>query len=146
VAYLGNYNPANQIGVLHVANLADLKKDPVKVAEGVSWVVLSPDAKWLAFVAGGVLRAGPLDGGPWAEVAGEVALADFAPSSAFLLAKRRGAAGGALLMVESGKWSAPKKLADQVGDFAVSPDSSRVALGVRSQKVQATYELFVATA
>jgi len=112
VAFLGNYNPASQIGALHVASLADFTKEPVKVAEGVSWVVLSPDGKWLAFVAGGVLRAGPLDGGPWAEVAGEVALADFAPSSAFLLAKRRGTAGGALLMVESGKWTAPKKLAD----------------------------------
>ncbi|HYV44386.1 MAG TPA: gliding motility protein [Myxococcaceae bacterium] len=146
VAFLANYNPAAQTGALHVGSLADFKKDPVKVAEGVSWVVLSPDSKWLAFVAGGVLRAGPLDGGPWAEVAGEVALADFAPSSAFLLAKRRGTAGGALLMVETGKWTAPRKLADQVGDFAVSPDSTRVALGVRSARVQATYELFVATA
>jgi hypothetical protein len=146
VAFLGNYNPASQIGALHVGSLSDFKKEPVKVADGVSWVVLSPDAKWLAFVAGGVLRAGPLDGGPWAEVAGEVALADFAPSSAFLLAKRRGAAGGALLMVEPGKWTAAKKLADQVGDFAVSPDSAHVALGVRSAKVQATYELFVGSA
>src|SRR6185436_18459817 len=111
VAYLGNYNPANQIGILHVASLAALKRDPVKVAEGVSWVVLSPDAKWLAFVSGGVLRAGPLEGGPWVEVAGEVALANFAPSSAFLLAKRKGTAGGALLMVEVGKWGGAKKLA-----------------------------------
>jgi len=146
VAFLANYNPAVQTGALHVGSLADFKKDPVKVADGVSWVVLSPDSKWLAFVAGGVLRAGPLDGGPWVEVAGEVALADFAPPSAFLLAKRRGSAGGALLMVESGKWAAPKKLADQVGDFAFSPDSSRVALGVRSARVQATYELFIASA
>lgn len=146
VAFLANYNPASQIGALHVASLADFKKEPAKVAEGVSWVVLSPDGKWLAFVAGGVLRAGPLDGGPWAEVAGEVALADFAPSSAFLLAKRRGTAGGALLMVESGKWTAPKKLADQVGDFAVSPDSSKVALGVRSPKIAAAYDLMVASA
>jgi hypothetical protein len=146
VAFLGHYNPAAQVGALSVGSLADFKKDPVQVAEGVSWVVLSPDSKWLAFVAGGVLRAGPLDGGPWVEIAGEVALADFAPSSAFLLAKRRGAAGGALLMVESGKWQAPKKLADQVGDFAVSPDSTRVALGVRSPKVAAAYDLLVATA
>ncbi|HEY8211371.1 MAG TPA: gliding motility protein [Myxococcaceae bacterium] len=146
VAYLANYNPANQSGVLHAASLADLKRDPIKVAEGVSWMVLSPDSKWLAFVSGGVLRAGPVDGGPWVEVAGEVALVDFAPSSAFLLAKRRGTAGGALLMVELGKWGAPKKLADQVGDFAVSPDSKRVALGMRSPKIAAAYDLLVASA
>jgi len=146
VAFLANYNPASQVGTLHLGHLRDAKRGSAKVAEGVSWVVLSPDSKWVAFVAGGVLRAGPLDGGPYLEVAGQVALADFAPSSAFLLAKRTGAAGGALLLVEVGKWEAPKKLGDQVGDFAVSADSARVALGVRSPRVAAAYDLLVASA
>lgn len=146
VAFLANYNPANQTGVLTVANLKDPKRETVRVADGVSYVVLSPDGKWVAFVSGGVLRAGPTGEGPYAEVAGEVALAEFAPSSEFLLARRKGGAGGALLKVEVGRWQAPKKLADQVGDFVISPDSARIALGVRSPRVQAAYDLFVASA
>ncbi|HVE81462.1 MAG TPA: gliding motility protein [Myxococcales bacterium] len=146
VAFLASYQPANQTGTLMVADLRDPKGTPVRVADGVSYAVLSPNSKWLAYVAGGVLRAGPTGEGPYAEVAGEVALADFAPSSAFLVARRKGAAGGALLKVDVGQWQSPKKLADQVGDFAVSPDSARIALGARSPRVPAAYDLHVASA
>ena len=146
VAFLASYNPASQTGTLTLVDLRDPKRDPSRVAEGVSYVAFSPDSRWLAFAAGGVLRAGPVGEGPYADVAGEVALAEFAPSSAYLVARRKGSAGGALLKVEAGRWQAPKKLADEVGDFAISPDSTRVALGVRSPRVPAAYDLFVASA
>ncbi len=143
--YLTGYNLADQSGALHVLALGEPTAEPVKVGEGVTYFLPSPDGARLAFVEGGVLKLGPLPAGPFRPVAGEVSTVSFTPDGSLLFLKRRLAAGGGLLALSVGEEKAePRKLADQVGDYVLSPDSKRVAWQVRSPSMPGMYDLYVA--
>lgn len=143
--FLAGYNPASQSGALSVAALDDAKAEPTALGTAVSYMLPSPDGSRLAFVDGGKLKLGPLPTGPFAEVAGEVSTAQFTPDGKTLLFKRRLTAGGGLAAVSvDAPEAAPRKLADQVGDYAVSPDGKRVAFQVRSESVRGLYDLYLA--
>ncbi len=148
VLYLTGYNLANQSGALHVLALSEPTAEPQKLGGAVSYFLPSPDGSKLAFVDGGVLKLGALPAGPFQTVAGEVSTAGFSPDGSMLFIKRRLAAAGGLLAIpvagEPGKQAEPRKLADQVGDYVLSPDSKRVAYQVRSTAVPGTYDLYVA--
>lgn len=145
VLFLTGYNPASQSGMLRVAALEDAKAEPTALGTAVSYMLPSPDGTKLAFVDGGKLKLGPLPTGPFAEVAGEVSTAQFTPDGKTLLFKRRlTAAGGLAAVPVDTPQEAPRKLADQVGDYAVSPDGKRVAFQVRSESVRGLYDLFLA--
>jgi hypothetical protein len=143
--FLAGYNPASQSGALTVASLVDAKVDPQVLGTAVSYMLPSPDGSRLAFVDAGTLKLGPLPSGPFTDVAGEVSTAQFTPDGKTLLIKRRLAAAGGLAAVSVEKpGEAPRKLADQVGDYAVSPDGQRVAFQVRSESVRGLYDLYLA--
>ncbi|HEX8439441.1 gliding motility protein [Archangium sp.] len=148
VVYLTGYNLANQSGALHVLALTEPTAEPQKLGDAVSYFLPSPDGTKLAFVDGGVLKLGALPAGPFRQVAGEVSTAGFSPDGTMLFIKRKLAAAGGLLAIavegEPGKQAEPRKLADQVGDYVLSPDSKRVAYQVRSTAVPGTYDLYVA--
>lgn len=148
VLFLTGYNVANQSGALHVLSLREPTAEPQKLGESVTYFLPSPDSSKLAFVDGGVLKLGPLPAGPFRQVAGEVSTAGFSPDGATLFFKRKLQAGGGLLAVPveapQGKAPEPLKLADQVGDFVLSPDSKRVAYQVRNPSVPGTYDLYLA--
>ena len=97
--FLTGYNPANQAGALHVLALTEPTAEPVKLGEQVTYMLPSPDGKLLAFVDSGVLKLGPLPAGPFQDVGGEVATAQFTPDGKTLLFKRRLAAAGGLAAV-----------------------------------------------
>jgi hypothetical protein len=146
--FLTGYNLANQSGALHVLALGEPTAEPQKLGDAVSYFLPSPDGTKLAFVDGGVLKLGALPAGPFRQVAGEVSTAGFSPDGKLLFIKRRLAAAGGLLAIpvegEPGKQAEPTKLADQVGDYVLSPDSKRVAFQVRSTAVPGTYDLYLA--
>jgi hypothetical protein len=146
--YLTGYNVAAQAGVLHVLALTDPSAEPQKIGDAVTYFLPSPDGTKVAFVDGGVLKLGAVPTGPFRQVAGEVSTAGFSPDGTMLFFKRKLAAAGGLLAVpvESppGKPTEPTKLADQVGDYVVSPDSKHVAWQVRSTTTPGTYDLYVA--
>lgn len=143
--YLTGYNPAAQSGSLQVAVLDDPKQEPAVLGTAVSYMLPSPDGTKLAFVDGGKLKLGPLPSGPFVDVAAEVSTAQFTSDSKTLLFKRRLSAAGGLAAVSVEKpEEAPRKLADQVGDYAVSPDGQRVAFQVRSESVRGLYDLYLA--
>jgi hypothetical protein len=148
VLYLTGYNVANQSGALHVLALREPTAEPQKLGGTVTYFLPSPDGSKLAFVDGGVLKLGPLPAGPFRQVAGEVSTAGFSPDGATLFFKRKLTAAGGLLAVPveapQGKAAEPLKLADQVGDYVVSPDSKHVAYQVRTNPVQGAYDLYVA--
>lgn len=143
--FLAGYNVADQSGELNVLDLRDPAAEPKKLGSRASYMLASPDGKVLAFVDDGVLKFAPLDGGePW-QVSGEVSTAQFAPDSKRLFFKRRLSAAGGLFHVGLTKGDSPVKLADQVGDYAISPDSAHVAFAQRSEVVHSTYDLFFAS-
>lgn len=145
VLFLTGYNPASQSGALTVASLTDAKAEPTVLGTAVSYMLPSPDGSRLAFVDAGRLKLGALPSGPFTEVAGEVSTAQFTPDGKTLLVKRRLTAAGGLAAVSVEKpEEAPRKLADQVGDYSVSPDGKRVAFQVRSESVRGLYDLFLA--
>ncbi|MCP3062455.1 gliding motility protein [Myxococcus sp. K38C18041901] len=143
--YLTGYNPASQSGTLNVATLDDAKAEPAVLGTAVSYMLPSPDGSKVAFVDGGKLKLGPLPAGPFVDVAAEVSTAQFTADGKALLFKRRLSAAGGLAVVSVDKPEvAPRKLADQVGDYAVSPDGQRVAFQVRSESVRGLYDLYLA--
>ncbi|HYO65996.1 MAG TPA: gliding motility protein [Archangium sp.] len=148
VLYLTGYNLANQSGALHVLALSDPSAEPQKLGDSVGYFLPSPDGTRLAFVDGGVLKLGPLPSGPFRQVGGEVSTAEFSPDGTMLFFKRRLAAAGGLLAVpvaeSPGKQTEPHKLADQVGDYLLSPDSKHLAYQARAPSVPGTYDLYVA--
>jgi hypothetical protein len=148
VLYLTGYNLANQSGALHVLALSDPSAEPKKLGDSVGYFLPSPDGTRLAFVDGGVLKLGTLPSGPFRQVGGEVSTAEFSPDGKTLYFKRRLAAAGGLLAVPveetAGKPAEPRKLADQVGDYVLSPDSKRVAYQVRNPALAGMYDLYLA--
>ncbi|WP_141329656.1 PD40 domain-containing protein [Myxococcus sp. AB025B] len=143
--YLTGYNPASQSGTLNVATLDDAKAEPAVLGTAVSYMLPSPDGTKVAFVDGGKLKLGPLPAGPFVDVAAEVSTAQFTADGKALLFKRRLSAAGGLAVVTVDKpEAAPRKLADQVGDYSVSPDGQRVAFQVRSESVRGLYDLYLA--
>lgn len=145
VLLLAGYSAAEQSGELRVADLADASAAPERVGGRVTYMLASPDSKQLAFVDDGVLRAGPLPKGPFHEVAGQVATAEFSPDSSTVYFRRRVANAGGLYQVklaDAGK--PPRKLADQVGDFRLTPDGKTIAYAARPSAGSPSYELFIA--
>lgn len=148
VLFLNGYNLANQSGALRVLALGEPTAEPQKLGEAVTYFLPSPDGTKLAFVDGGILKLGPLPTGPFRQVGTEVSTAGFTPDGAMLFFKRKLTATGSLLAVPvvepAGKPVEPHKLAEQVGDFLVSPDSKRVAYQTRANAAQGMYDLYVA--
>ncbi|MFZ5469524.1 MAG: TolB family protein [Myxococcota bacterium] len=143
--FLAGYNAAEQSGELNLLDLSDPATDPRKLGSNVTYMLASPDGKWLAFVEEGVLKLSALEGGAVKEIAGEVSTAQFSPDGKTLYFKRRLSAAGGLFFVSLDKPDAPKRLADQVGDYSISPDSKYVAFAQRSDVVRNTYDLFHAS-
>jgi hypothetical protein len=142
---LAGYNVAEQSGELRVADLTDPAAPIERLGGRVTYMLASPDSKQVAFVDEGVLRTGPLPKGPFREVAGEVTTAEFSPDSATLYFRRKIASAGGLYQVplkDVGK--PPKKIADQVGDFRLTPDGKTIAYAARPAAGSSSYELFLA--
>jgi hypothetical protein len=143
--YLADFDPASRSGVLHAYALGAPDAQPVKLGNTVTYMVPSPDGTQLAFVDSGLLRVGPLPAGPFRDVGGEVSTAQFTPDGKTLLFKRKLSAAGGLAAVALDKPdAAPVKLADQVGEYQVSPDGKHVAWQARSESVRGMYDLFIA--
>lgn len=144
---LGAWDAAQQQGELHVQDLATLSADKRPLAAKVNYLLASPDSKSVAFVAEGVLHAGPLPAGPFRQLAGEVGTAEFAPNAAHLYFRRKAASGGGLYQIDlRAEKATPKRIVDQVGDFAISDDSKHVVALARSNPKQFAFELYVADA
>jgi hypothetical protein len=141
---LGAYDPASQSGELLVQDLTDLSKERQVIAPRVTYFKPSDDGTRLAYVDGAVLYEGPLPAGPFRQLAGEVATAEFAPNGKHLYFRRKAAAGGGVyqvdLLVEK---PTPKPFADAVGEYVVSEDSKWIIAMARTNPRQFGFELFV---
>jgi hypothetical protein len=143
--FLTDFEPSSRSGALHAYAFGTPEAAPVKLGATVTYMVPSPDGTQLAFVDSGLLRVGSLPAGPFRDVAGEVSTAQFTPDGKTLLFKRKLTAAGGLAAVALDKPDAqPVKLADQVGEYQLSPDGKRVAYQVRSDSVRGMYDLFLA--
>src|SRR5512140_2050422 len=141
LAFLARYNVAEQQGELRVLDLQKPAEEPRRLGGAVSYVLPSPDSKYVAFVDDGKLGVAPFEGGAPATVASDVSSATFAPDGSFLLVQQRAVSGEGLLFVPAGKWDQKRKLADAVGDVAVSPDAKHLAFSQRSSKLPGTFDL-----
>jgi hypothetical protein len=142
--FLEDYSLPKQSGALKVVKTDEPKGTPIAVASGVTYYVPSLDGRLLAFVANGVLKVGPLPGGPFREIAGEVSTAQFSEDGATLYFRRRIAAAGGLFQVSLAQAQpVPKKVTDLVGDFELAPGGKSVAFLSRSSPQASTMSLFV---
>ncbi len=144
VLMLVGYNASSQTGELDVGPTSG-GGDVQKLGSRVSYMLPSPDSKYVAFVDEGILRLGPLPAGPFREVNGEVANAEFTPDSRVLFFKRRAGAGGSLLKVNvADSRDVPKKLGDLVGDYRLTPDGKWIAFSSKSSPSDRAFRLYVA--
>ncbi|HEY3450884.1 MAG TPA: hypothetical protein VGK67_31290 [Myxococcales bacterium] len=145
VAYLQGFRFREQAGNLNVAPLPT--GDARSVASEAKYYKFSPDSRWLGYVAGGEahlldLSAAP---GPGADrlVATTAATLDFSKDSKHLLVRRPVAAGGDLLLAKVEGGAEPSKLGEWVGDYAFSPDSTKVVFSARRGGPSRPYALFL---
>ncbi|MBL8921514.1 MAG: hypothetical protein JNJ54_21820 [Myxococcaceae bacterium] len=144
---LGAYDPSQQAGELLVQDLTDLSKERQRLAPHVTYMKPSADGTRLAWVDDGVLFEGPLPAGPFRQLAGEVATAEFAPNGKHLYFRRRSVAGGGVFQLElAADKPTPKRFVDAVGEYAISEDSKWVIAMARTNPRMFGFELFVADA
>jgi hypothetical protein len=142
VLFLAGYNAASQTGELFAMDLTQPASKPDRLGGPVSYMLVSPDSRWVAFVDGGTLKVGLLPSGPFKQLSGEVSTAEFTPDSLSIVFKRKLSAGSTLFAARLGQWNL-KKLGSEVGDYAVSPDSKRLAFARREDPSRGTYALFL---
>lgn len=144
---LGAYDPTTQAGELLVQELGDLTRERQRLAPHVTYMKPSADGTRLAYVDDGVLFEGALPAGPFRQLAGEVATAEYAPNARQLYFRRRSAAGGGVYQLElAAEKPTPKRFVDAVGEYVVSDDSKWVVAMARTNPRQFGFELFVADA
>lgn len=144
VMFLTGYSVVSQSGALWAQDLTK-PAEKVKLGEDVTYYVASGDAASVAFVERGVLKAGPLPQGPFREIAGEVATAQFTADGKALYFRRRVvAAGGLFQVVLADEKRQPRRVTDQVGDFELNKDGSRVAYLAREAPNSRSFQLYVA--
>ncbi len=141
--FLQGYNPADHFGQLVVQDTRAPSGGARALGQDVSYFVISPDSKWVAYVESGMLKVTSLDteAAP-VDVAGEVKTAEFAPDSRALLVKRSVAAAAGLLLVPVGDWSKQVKLGEDVGDYTVASDGAAVAFTMRNPDSPSSFDLF----
>lgn len=144
VLELVGFNASAQAGELDLAAV-DGSSDPQKLGSRVTYMLPSPDSKTLAFVDEGILKLGPLPKGPFRDINGEVANAQFTADGALLFFKRKQSAGGSLLVVKvADAKDNPRKLGDLVGDYRLSEDGKRIAFATKSSPSDHAFRLYVA--
>ena len=89
VLFLAGYNAASQTGELFATDLTQPASKPERLGGPVSYMLVSPDSRWVAFVDGGTLKVGLLPSGPFKQLSGEVSTAEFTPDSQSILFKRK---------------------------------------------------------
>jgi dipeptidyl aminopeptidase/acylaminoacyl peptidase len=142
---LAGYNAATQEGSAQAIDLTKKDSKPAPLGAATGFFTISPDSSWVAFVDGGALKAGKLGATEFTTVGTDVSTAQFSPDSRWLVFRRRLSSAGALMVWRVDSKDAAAHLADNVGEYVVSPDSARVALAARSQKLRDTYDLSLAT-
>lgn len=144
---LGAYDPTQQAGELLLQDLQNLAAERQRLAPRVTYFKPSADGKRLAYVDDGVLFEGPLPEGPFRQLAGEVATAEYAPNVKHLYFRRKSAAGGGVFQLELAlDKPTPKRFVDAVGEYAISDDSRWVVAMARTNPRQFGFELFVGDA
>lgn len=142
---IGAYDPTQQSGELLVQDLTDLSKERQRLAPHVTYMKPSLDGTRLAYVDDGVLFEGLLPAGPFRQLAGEVATAEYAPNGKQLYFRRKSVAGGGVFQLELGdEKPTPKRFVDAVGEYVISDDSKWVIAMARTNPRQSGFELFVA--
>lgn len=141
---LGAYSPATQSGTLEVIPVGK-PSEKTRLGDQVTFLTMSEDGKAVAFLDKGVLKVGALGSGTYKEIAPEVVSARFSKDGKRVVFHGKASAGSQLLVAEVGSDAAPKKVAANVADYQVSPDSRTVAYTLRPSS--ASYgDLFVAIA
>lgn len=144
---LGAYDPTQQSGELLLQDLTDLSKERERLAANVTYMKPCEDGTRLAWVNGGVLFEGQLPSGPFRQLAGEVATAEYAPNGKHLYFRRKSVAGGGVFQLDlASEKPTPKRFVDAVGEYAISLDSKWVIAMARTNPRMFGFELFVADA
>lgn len=141
---IGGFEPTQHHGELLVQDLKALGAERHRVAAKVSYAVTSDDSQWLAYVEEGVLHVGKLPAGPFRQVAGEVATADFSPEGNALYLRRRFVAGGGLFQVALADASSkPLRIVDYVGDYLALKNGKQLVVNARAKPSDGELQLFV---
>jgi hypothetical protein len=138
------WDASQQVGELIVINAHDLAAPAQRVSSRVNYFVPSDDGALLAWVESGVLSVGPLPGGPWRQLAGEVSTAEFSSDGHYLYFRRRYAAAGGLYQVDLTDTRAqPRRVLDQVAEYTVLHNTKHVIVNARVTPADRVFQLHV---
>lgn len=124
LAAIKGWRFADRAGTLEVVTLPD--GEPKLLAERCQSFHFSPDARWLAWTAGGEAWWSSAEGGTPTKLVEGTATLQWTRDGKVLVVRRATAAGGALLAFEAGN-AKPRTVAEGVGDYALSADGAAIA-------------------
>jgi hypothetical protein len=138
------WEPTTQLGQLFVQDAKRLDAEPKRIAGRVNYYVPSDDGSQVAFIADGVLMAGPLPEGPFRELAGEVSTAEFSTDGRYLYFKRKFSSAGGLYQIDLKQPKPePRRLIDQVTEYTVLHSGKHVVVLSRATPGDRTFQLHV---
>lgn len=144
ILYSAGWDPTRQDGELYVQDATKLDGERQRIAPSVTYFVPSDDGSMVAYVAGGVLHAGRLPGGPFPQLAGDVSTAEFSADGRYLYFKRKFAAAGGLYQIDlKASRPEPVRILDQVTEYTVLRSGKHVVVNARATPADATLELHV---
>lgn len=144
IAYLQGFRFKDQTGALQLAPMP--QGDARQLAPGATYYQFSRDSRLLGYVAGGEMHLVELATGQDRVLAGPVSTFELAADSSLVLMRRPIAAGGELLLAETGPEPKTRKVGERVGDYRFSPDGAAVAFTARPGGPAEPYSLFVGAA
>ncbi|MFT3707938.1 MAG: hypothetical protein QM817_09805 [Archangium sp.] len=142
ILFTAAWDPSQQVGELFVQNAKDLTAERQRLSVKASYFVPSDDGTQVAFVEGGVLKAGKLPDGPFPQLAGEVSTAEFSADGRYLYFKRKYSAAGGLYQVDlKAARPEPQRLIDQVTEYTVLRSGKFVVVSARATPADRTFQL-----
>jgi hypothetical protein len=142
ILFTAAWDPSQQVGELYLQNAKDLSAERTRLSVRASYFVPSDDGTQVAFVEGGVLKAGKLPDGPFPQLAGEVSTAEFSADGRYLYFKRRYSAAGGLYQVDlKAERPEPRRLIDQVTEYTVLRSGKYVVVSARETPADQAFQL-----
>ncbi len=142
--FSASWDPSLQVGELYVQDAKKLDAPKQRVASRVTYFVPNEQGTAVAYVEGGVLYAGKLPEGPFAQLAGEVSTAEYSADGRYLYFKRKFSSAGGLYQVDlKDERPQPKRLIDHVTEYTVLPNGKHVLVSARATPGERTFQLHV---
>jgi len=145
LVFLDAFNVKTKTGSLRCVEVARAVVGEA-LGEDVSFFVVSPQTRQLAFVEGGILKVGELPQGPFKAIAEGVVNLEFSQDGTMLAFKKRLEENGQLWVVDlqGVEERKPRLVAAHTGNYRLSKDGNKLAFTAKEAPKEVAYRLFFA--